>query len=81
MRVNFFTQGGGCRNKVPEDMVDAGTIATFKRRLNRYTERKGLKGYGPNANGQAWLSWAKGSVSVLYGSMSPNLFTQQFCSY
>lgn len=36
-------------------MVDAGTIATFKRRLNRYTERKGLKGYGPNANGWVGL--------------------------
>ena len=36
-------------NELPEVVVEAGTITTFKRHLDRYMDRKGLEGYGPNA--------------------------------
>lgn len=49
LRDNVFTQRVvGVRNEQPEEVVDAGTIATFKKQLNRYMERTGLEGYGPN---------------------------------
>jgi len=36
-------------NEFPEEMVEAGTMTTFKRHLDRYMDRKDLGGYGPNA--------------------------------
>lgn len=36
-------------NKLSEEVVDAGGIATFKKHLGKYMDRTGLEGYGPNA--------------------------------
>lgn len=36
-------------NQLPEEVVEAGTITTFKRYLDKYMDRKGLDGLGPNA--------------------------------
>eukprot|EP00061_Rhincodon_typus_P009729 g33447.t1 len=36
LKDNFFTQRVGCmQNELPEDVVDAGTVTTFKRLLDR----------------------------------------------
>eukprot|EP00061_Rhincodon_typus_P018569 g47790.t1 len=34
-------------NECPEEVVDTGTIPTFKRHSDRYVNREGLEGYGP----------------------------------
>ena len=58
-----------------EEVVEAGTLTTFKRHLDRYMDRKGLEGYGPNqANGVSLDGlfgrhgpvWAEGPLSMLY---------------
>ena len=36
-------------NEMPEEVVEGGTMTTFKRHLDRYMDGKGLEGYGPNA--------------------------------
>lgn len=36
-------------NDLPEELVEADTIARFKKHSNRYTDRTGLEGDGPNA--------------------------------
>ena len=35
-------------NALPEEVVEAGTLATFKRHLDGYRNREGLEGYGPS---------------------------------
>ena len=47
LRGNIFTHGGGW-NELPEEVVEAGTIPTFKKQLDRNMHRAGLEGYGPN---------------------------------
>eukprot|EP00061_Rhincodon_typus_P009187 g32475.t1 len=50
MRSNFFTQRVvHVWNELPDEMVDADKVATFKRHLDKYLNRKCLEGYGPNA--------------------------------
>lgn len=47
---NLFTQRMvHMWNELLEEVVEAGTLTTFKRHLDRYLDRKGLEGYGPNA--------------------------------
>eukprot|EP00061_Rhincodon_typus_P007850 g29948.t1 len=36
-------------NKLPEELVEPGTITPFKIHLDGHMNRKGLEGYGPNA--------------------------------
>ena len=36
-------------NKLPEVVVEAGTILSFKKRLDSYMGKMGIEGYGPNA--------------------------------
>lgn len=47
--VTFSTQSGGYMDELPEDVVEASI--TCKRYLDRYRDRKGFEGYGPNAGG------------------------------
>lgn len=47
------------RNKLPETVAKAGTIATFYKYLDRYTERKDIGGIGPGV--------VKGVWSILFG--------------
>ena len=35
-------------NKLPE-VVEAGTILSFKKHLDSYMDKMGIEGYGPNA--------------------------------
>ena len=35
-------------NKLPEVVVEAGTILSFKKRLDSYMGTMGIEGYGPN---------------------------------
>ena len=50
LRGNFFTQRVvRVWDELPEEVVEAGTITTFKRHLDRYMDGKGLEGSGPNA--------------------------------
>ena len=49
LRDNFFTQRVvRVWNELSEKMVEAGSIATFKKHLDKYMDGKGLEGYGPN---------------------------------
>ena len=36
-------------NKLPEVVVEAGTILSFKKHLDSYMGKMGGEGYGPNA--------------------------------
>ena len=45
----FFTQRVvGVWNKLPEAVVEAGTILSFKKHLDSYMGTMGIEGYGPN---------------------------------
>ena len=49
-RDNFFTQRVmSVWNKLAEVVVEAGTILSFKKRLDNYMGEMGIDGYGPNA--------------------------------
>lgn len=44
-RGSSFTQRVvGARNKLPEEVAEAGTTATFKKQLDRYMDRTGPEG-------------------------------------
>ena len=48
MRSNLLIQRVLCvRNELLEEVVEAGTFATFKKHLDRYIDRIDLGGYGP----------------------------------
>ena len=48
VRGRFFTQRVvNAWNALPEEVVEADSITTFKRHLDRYTNRQGREGYGP----------------------------------
>ena len=48
-RGNFFTQRvESVWNKLPEVVVEAGTILSFKKRLDSYMSKMAVEGYGPN---------------------------------
>ena len=36
-------------NKLPEGVVEAGTILSFKKHLDCYMGKMGIEGYGPSA--------------------------------
>lgn len=58
LKGNFFIQRvEGVRNELSEEVVEAQTIITFKRPLDRYKTRKGLEGYGPSADKWDWFRW------------------------
>ena len=49
-RGNFFKQRElSVWNKLPELVVEAGTILSFKKRLDSYMGKMGIEGYGSNA--------------------------------
>ena len=48
-RGNFFTQMVvSVWNELPEAVVEAGTILSFKKHLDSYMGKMGIEGYGPN---------------------------------
>ena len=48
VRSEFLTQRViSAWNALPEELVEADTIAMFKRHLDRYVNRQGIEGYGP----------------------------------
>ena len=48
-RGNFFTHRlVSVWNKLPEVVVEAGTILSFKKYLNRYMGKMCIEGYRPN---------------------------------
>ena len=76
-RGNYFTQRVvSVWNKLPEVVVEAGTILSFKKHLDSYMGTMRMEGYGPNVGNwdwlrgfkkkrAAWTSWAEGPVSML----------------
>lgn len=48
-------------NELPEEVVEVGTIITFKRHLDRYTDRKGLERYGLGTSGTSSVRQLGGS--------------------
>ena len=49
-RGSFFTQSVvSVWNKLPEVVVEAGTILSFKKHLDSYMGKMGIEGSGPNA--------------------------------
>lgn len=68
-------------NEFPKEAVEVDTIVTFKRDLDRYMDRKGLGGYGPNTGKWpscrlvlAALSWLMGLFS---GCVSKGMWVQR----
>ena len=50
MRGNFFTQRVvAVWNDLPAEVVEAGSILTFKSKVDRYMDGKGMEGYGLSA--------------------------------
>ena len=48
-RDTFFTQREvSVWNKLPEVVVEAGTILSFKKHLDSYMDKMGIERYGPN---------------------------------
>jgi len=48
----FFTQRVvGAWNSLPVEAVEADAIVTFKGRLDKYMNRMGIEGYGPQKGG------------------------------
>ena len=45
----FHPEGGECQDKLPEVVVEAGTMLSFKKHLDSYMGTMGIEGYGPNA--------------------------------
>ena len=43
-------------NKLPEEVVEAGTILSFKKHLDSYMGKMAIEGYGPNAGNWDELS-------------------------
>ena len=49
VRGKFFTQRVvNAWNALPEEVVEADSITTFKRHLDRYMNSQGIEGYGPH---------------------------------
>ena len=49
-RGNFFTQRVvAVWNELPVEEVEAGLVLSFKVKLDRYLDRKGMEGYGLSA--------------------------------
>ena len=56
-RGNFFTQRMvSVWNKLPEVVVEAGTILSFKKCLGSYMGKMAMEGYGPNVDNWDELS-------------------------
>ena len=50
MRGNFFTQRVvSVWNDLPVEVVEVGSILTFKSKVDRYMDGKGMEGYGLSA--------------------------------
>ena len=57
-RDNFFIQRVvSVRNKLSEVVVEAGTILSFKKRLDSNMGKMGREGYRPNAGNWDELKW------------------------
>ena len=57
MQGKFFTQRVvGAWNTLPEEVVEAGILATFKRHLDGYMNREGIEGYGPSKGRRFFFS-------------------------
>ena len=60
-------------NDLPAEVVEEGSILTFKSKVDRYMDGKGMEGYGLSAgrwdlgkiNGRHGLEGPRGPVSVL----------------
>ena len=62
VRGRFFTQKVvGAWNALPEEVVEAGTLATFKRQLNGYVNREGIEGYRPSKGRRFFFSLVRAS--------------------
>lgn len=79
IRGNRFTQRVvGIRNKLPEEVIELGTITTFNRHFDR---RKVSRNMGhrlvnrtsSNGTWSAWMSWVEEPVPILYVSMTMSL--------
>ena len=75
LRGNFFMQRvvRTC-NELPEKVVEAGSIATFKKHLDKYMDGKGLEEFGTSWEGtRAGMDWlgqrACFHAVLLYDSM------------
>lgn len=49
LKGNVFTQRVYVWNERPDEAVEANTIATFKKHLDKYVDETCLNGYGTNA--------------------------------
>lgn len=54
----------GIWNELLEEVVEAGSIMTFKRQLDRHIDGTGLEGYAPSAG--RW-DWCRRSLLVGMG--------------
>jgi len=62
VRGKFFTQRVVAVWKaLPEEVVEAGTLATFKRHLDGYMNREGIEGYGLSKGRRFFLSLVRAS--------------------
>ena len=73
IREGFFTQRVvGVWNELPDNVVNAGSLLTVKKNLDRFMDERGVEGYGPSTgqwdeakNGSAQTRRAKRPVSEL----------------
>ena len=50
IRGDFFTQRVvGVWNELPDKVVNAGSLLTFKKNLDGFMDERGVEGYGPCA--------------------------------
>eukprot|EP00061_Rhincodon_typus_P014511 g41570.t1 len=62
-------------NELHEEVVAAGTVTMFKRHVDKYTNRKGLKGYWPGADRRGSYGLQSTFKPSQFGPTRDNIYT------